>query len=45
MDPAPARSVIRINGHLGDAGQVTAPRGQRQLQRRDRHPEAVLAIG
>jgi hypothetical protein len=29
---------------LGDAGQVTAPRGQRKFQRRDRHPEAALAI-
>jgi hypothetical protein len=31
-------------GLLDDAGQVTAPPGQRQLERRDRHPEAALAI-
>jgi hypothetical protein len=30
-------------GLLDDAGQVTAPPGQRQLQRRDRYPEAALA--
>ncbi len=27
-----------------DAGQVTAPPGQRQLQRRDRYPQAPLAV-
>ncbi len=31
-------------GLFEDAGQVTAPPRQRQLQRRDRHLEAVLAI-
>jgi hypothetical protein len=29
---------------LDDAGQVTAPPGQRQLQRRDRHPKAASSI-
>ena len=28
---------------LQNAGQVTTPPGQRQLQRRDRHPETALA--
>src|SRR6266704_1376776 len=32
-------------GLLDDAGQVTASPGQRQLQRRDRHPEAALRAG
>jgi hypothetical protein len=31
-------------GLLDDAGPVTAPPGQRQLQRPDRHPQAALAL-